>query len=121
MLMLRVFGLIVGAIKTAVTMLRHFGGQVDGPESLGAPLTDAEVEKVLVGLAAAHPEFSDWRNSIVDLMKILNLDSSLSHRQELAAELGYTGARNGSAEMNVWLHKEVMRKVAEDYPRPKNA
>jgi hypothetical protein len=63
--------------------------------------------------AAGQKEKYDWQRSIVDLMKLLNLDSSLHARQELAKELGYTGALDGSAEMNVWLHKQVMTKLAE--------
>ena len=55
----------------------------------------------------------NWDKSIVDLMKLLKLDSSLTARKQLAQELGYTGALNGSAEMNIWLHKQVMTKVAE--------
>ena len=54
----------------------------------------------------------NWRTSIVDLMKLLGLDSSLDNRKELATELGYTGDKDGSAEMNIWLHKEVMRQLA---------
>ena len=54
----------------------------------------------------------NWRTSIVDLMKLLGLDSSLDNRKELATELGYTGNKDGSAEMNIWLHREVMRQLA---------
>ncbi len=56
----------------------------------------------------------DWKKSIVDLMKVLDLDSSLKNRQELAKELGYTGDMNDSAKMNVWLHKQVMIKLADN-------
>lgn len=56
----------------------------------------------------------DWRHSIVDLMKLLNLDSSLAARKELAIELNYSGAKDGSAEMNIWLHKAVMKNLAEN-------
>lgn len=56
----------------------------------------------------------DWRNSIVDLMKALDLDSSLSARKELAGELNYTGDTNDSATMNIWLHKALMKKLAEN-------
>ena len=56
----------------------------------------------------------DWRRSIVDLMKALDLDSSLSARKELAAELNYTGDMNDSATMNMWLHKALMKKLAEN-------
>ena len=77
------------------------------------PITVAEVEAMISKVAAGQKEKFDWQRSIVDLMKLLNLDSSLHARQELAKELGYTGARDGSAEMNVWLHKQVMTKLAE--------
>jgi hypothetical protein len=64
--------------------------------------------------AAAAGQKLNWRTSIVDLMKLLNLDSSLAARKELATELGYTGDMNDSATMNIWLHKQVMKKVAEN-------
>ncbi|MCH8685865.1 DUF3597 domain-containing protein [Pedomonas mirosovicensis] len=71
-----------------------------------------DVEAILNGMAAKSGEKLNWQTSIVDLMKLLGLDSSLSARKELAQELGYTGALDGSAEMNVWLHKRVMRELA---------
>ena len=64
-------------------------------------------------IADAQKEKLNWKESIVDLMKLLKLDSSLAARKELAHELGYTGALDGSADMNVWLHKQVMTKLAE--------
>jgi len=73
-----------------------------------------DVEAVLTNLASQNKEKLDWRMSIVDLMKLLNLDSSLSARKELAKELNYTGDTNDSAKMNVWLHKQVMVKLAEN-------
>ena len=76
-------------------------------------MTTAEVEAMSAKVAAGQKEKYDWQKSIVDLMKLLNLDSSLNSRKELAKELGYTGALDGSAEMNVWLHKQVMTKLAE--------
>jgi hypothetical protein len=72
------------------------------------------VEAVLTNLAGQNKEKLDWRSSIVDLMKLLDLDSSLSARKELAKELNYTGDMNDSASMNVWLHKQVMIKLAEN-------
>lgn len=71
-----------------------------------------DVEAVLAGIAQRRdgPDLN-WRTSIVDLMKLLDLDSSLDNRRELATELGYTGEKNGSAEMNIWLHKAVMREL----------
>ncbi|UYY59955.1 DUF3597 domain-containing protein [Sphingomonas sp. S2-65] len=71
-----------------------------------------DVEQVLTTISAGkgNPDLN-WRTSIVDLMKLLDLDSSLDNRKELATELGYTGEKNGSAEMNIWLHKAVMQQL----------
>jgi len=71
-----------------------------------------DVEAVLQGLAANQKQQLNWRTSIVDLMKLLGLDSSLENRKELARELGYKGDTNDSATMNVWLHKQVMTQLA---------
>ena len=65
-------------------------------------------------MAAKNSEKLDWKKSIVDLMKLVGMDSSLSERKELAKELGYTGDMNDSAKMNVWLHKQVLHKLAEN-------
>ena len=73
-----------------------------------------DVEAVVGGMAANKKEKLDWRKSIVDLMKVLDLDTSLTARKQLAQELGYKGELNGSAEMNIWLHKAVMKKLAEN-------
>ena len=73
-----------------------------------------DVEAVLNSLNAKQPQKLNWQSSIVDLMKLVGLDSSLQHRKELATELGYTGDQNDSAAMNIWLHKAVMRKLAEN-------
>jgi hypothetical protein len=77
------------------------------------PISKADVEAILAKLADEQDEDYDWKRSIVDLMKLLKLDSGLGARKQLAQELGYTGALDGSAEMNVWLHKQVMTKLAE--------
>ena len=69
---------------------------------------------ILDKLAAQSKEKLDWRQSIVDMMKLLNLDSSLAARKELADELHFTGDKNDSASMNIWLHKQVMVKLAEN-------
>jgi Domain of unknown function (DUF3597) len=79
----------------------------------GKPVSTVDVAAKLDALAAKSREDFDWRRSIVDLMKMLDLDSSLKSRKELAKELGYTGNANDSATMNVWLHKQVMTKLAE--------
>jgi Domain of unknown function (DUF3597) len=73
-----------------------------------------DVEEVLDGLADNASQELDWRHSIVDLMKLLNLDSGLAARKELAKELHYSGDTNDSAAMNIWLHKQVMIKLAEN-------
>ena len=77
------------------------------------PISRADVEAILKKLHDEQREDFDWRKSIVDLMKLLKLDSGLAARKQLAQELGYTGALDGSAEMNTWLHKQVMTKLAE--------
>ena len=75
----------------------------------GQPGQGVNVEQVLTqrSQAKGNPDLN-WRSSIVDLMKLLDLDSSLDNRKALATELGYTGAKDGSAEMNIWLHRQVM-------------
>ena len=77
-----------------------------------APAQTVDVAAIVDKAAAASGEKLAWRTSIVDLMKALKIDSSLSARKELAKELGYTGDTNDSASMNVWLHKQVMAKLA---------
>ena len=79
-----------------------------------AAAQSVDVEAVLTDLAAKNPQQLNWRTSIVDLMKLLNLDSSLHARQELARELHYNGDMNDSAAMNIWLHKQVMHKLEEN-------
>ena len=72
-----------------------------------------DVEQVLgyISVAKGNSDLN-YKTSIVDLLKLLDIDSSLDNRKELATELGYTGPKDGSAEMNIWLHKEVMRQLA---------
>ena len=78
------------------------------------PMPVVDVAAILNGLAAKNPEKLDWKRSIVDLMKLVGMDSSLSARKELATDLHYTGDQNDSASMNIWLHKEVLRKLSEN-------
>lgn len=73
-----------------------------------------DVETVLETMAAGNKQSLDWRHSIVDLMKLVGIDSSLANRKALAQELGYTGDTSDSATMNVWLHKQVLRKLSEN-------
>src|SRR5215472_5137797 len=85
------------------------------PASAGTSTISTTAAKTIskADVEAIQDEDYDWKRSIVDLMKLLKLDSGLGARKQLAQELGYTGALDGSAEMNVWLHKEVMTKLAE--------
>jgi 3-oxoacyl-ACP reductase-like protein len=71
-----------------------------------------DVEAILTAAAASVNYETNWRTSIVDLMKLCGLDSSLTNRKELATELGYTGDMNDSASMNIWLHRQVMNQLA---------
>jgi hypothetical protein len=89
------------------------GTAVPGTAS-SASVQSVDVEAVLNGMAAQQSETLNWRTSIVDLMKLLGLDSSLAARKELAGELHYTGSTDDSASMNIWLHKQVMKKLAEN-------
>jgi hypothetical protein len=122
-----IFGKIMGAI---------FGGKADAAPASGgsgggatpsasgaapaaapsaapaAPPESVDVAAILDKAVAAKKEKLEWRTSIVDLMKALDIDSSLAARKELAKELGYSGDTNDSASMNVWLHKQVMGKLA---------
>ncbi|SAK97537.1 hypothetical protein AWB76_07430 [Caballeronia temeraria] len=84
------------------------------PAQSAAPMQEVDVEAVLTQMQANNSEQLNWRTSIVDLMKLLGLDSSLSARKELASELHYTGNTEDSASMNIWLHKQVMQKLAEN-------
>ena len=83
------------------------------PAATGKPMSRAELEELIKKTASTQQEELHWQESIVDLMKLFKLDSGLGARKELAKELGYTGALDGSAEMNVWLHRQVMIKLAE--------
>ena len=89
---------------------------VEAP-AVAAPVAISAVDVVakLEALAAAHAEKLNWKVSIVDLLKLLGLDSSLGVRKELAAELGCPADKMGdSAQMNMWLHKTVLQKLAEN-------
>jgi hypothetical protein len=77
-----------------------------------AAMPEVDVEQILAGMQGQAGQQLNWRTSIVDLLKLLGLDSSLQSRKELAAELHYSGDTNDSATMNVWLHRQVMNKLA---------
>jgi hypothetical protein len=82
------------------------------PKAAPAAASDVDVAAILDAAVAKAGQKLDWRKSIVDLLKALGLDSSLSARKKLAAELAYTGDTDDSAKMNVWLHKQVLQKLA---------
>jgi hypothetical protein len=123
-----IFGKIMGAIFGSKATAAPAGGTAPtggaapaGGSSSGAgsaaapaptPAQTVDVAPILDKAVAAKGEKLDWKHSIVDLMKALDIDSSLSARKELAKELGYSGDTNDSASMNIWLHKQVMVKLA---------
>jgi hypothetical protein len=84
-----------------------------GAPATGKSMTQAEVEAMIKKIADGQNEKLNWQQSIVDLMKLLKIDSSFASRKQLAQELGYRGSLDGSAEMNIWLHKQAMAKLAE--------
>ncbi|MHA6645941.1 DUF3597 domain-containing protein [Mesorhizobium sp. A623] len=79
-----------------------------------APAQSVDVAAILEKAVAGKKQKLNWRTSIVDLMKALDMESSLAERKELAAELGYTGSTSDSAAMNTWLHKALLKKLAEN-------
>ena len=78
------------------------------------PIPKAQVEEMIRNIATKKGEKSNWNESIVDLLKLLDIDSSLAARKQLARELDYTGPLDGSAEMNIWLHRQVIYQLAEN-------
>jgi hypothetical protein len=109
-----IFGKIMSAIFGTKADAAPAGGGAapSGSSAGGAPAATVDVAPILDKAVAAKGEKLAWRTSIVDLMKALDIDSSLGARKELAKELGYTGDTNDSATMNIWLHKQVMTKLA---------
>lgn len=84
------------------------------PQAATPAAQPVDIEAVLDGLNAERDQKLNWRTSIVDLMKLVGLESSLSERKELADELGYTGDKSDSAAMNIWLHKQVLKKLQDN-------
>jgi len=111
---------IFGNIMSAIFKSGSPAGKPAAPSSTTpgatatATMVQVDVAAVLTKLEQQNEEDLDWRRSIVDLMKLLNLDSSLAARKQLAQELRYGGDMSDSASMNVWLHKQVMQKLAEN-------
>jgi hypothetical protein len=113
-IMSAIFGTSASATPAggSATSTASGGGAASSASASAAPAATVDVAAILDKAVAAQKEKLEWRTSIVDLMKALNIDSSLSARKELAHELGYTGDTNDSASMNIWLHKQMMAKLA---------
>jgi hypothetical protein len=103
---------VVG-LAAASTAASTTSGSSAASATTGKPMTRDELEAMIEKIAREQDENYNWDQSIVDLMKLLKLDSSFTARKQLAQELGYRGKLDGSADMNVWLHKQVMVKLAE--------
>lgn len=123
----------MGLFKNMLNKIFHAGAKAEAPPDAWKPGQTAkpaggparagggtavaqavDITATLDRMAAAHHEKLDWKHSIVDLMKLVGMDSSLEERKELAKDLKYTGDMNDSAAMNMWLHKEVMRRLSEN-------
>ena len=120
-IMSTIFGSEANAASAPAGGVAPAGTPAAGKPPAGTPAAGAksaaaavDVAANLDALAKASKEKFDWRKSIVDLIKLLKLFSGLAARKELAKELGYTGDMGDSAKMNVWLHKQVMTKLAEN-------
>ena len=115
----KIFGAASAAPNTAPPSSTPASAPPAGPGAdpaapTGPAPAQVDVEAVLTAMAAKNSQRLNWQTSIVDLMKLLDLDSSLDQRKLLADELGYSGDANDSAGMNVWLHKQVMTQLAQN-------
>ena len=114
----------MGMFHDLMNKIFHHAANAERPVDAAVPGTPAgiavavaapvDVAAILTKLASENKEKLEWKTSIVDLMKLVGMDSSFSARKALAADLHYTGDTNDSASMNIWLHKEVMRKLADN-------
>jgi hypothetical protein len=105
-----IFGKAQAAGAAVADAVSGIGGAAK-PQPMSRADLEAKIQKIADDTGRKN---YNWKQSIVDLMKLLDLDSSLTARKQLAQELGYTGKLDGSAEMNVWLHKEVMKQMMEN-------
>jgi hypothetical protein len=116
----------MGMFADLMNKIFHYAANAERPLDAAVPVrttpgpvavavaAPVDVAAILTKLASENKEKLDWRTSIVDLMKLVGMDSSLAARKALATDLHYTGDTNDSATMNIWLHKEVMRKLADN-------
>jgi hypothetical protein len=108
---------VQAANRQGVSVADARPGAYSSPAATGSnmpPASTVDVAATLDKMAASNKEKLDWKHSIVDLMKLVGMDSSLTARKELAKDLNYTGDTNDSATMNMWLHKQVMKKLSEN-------
>ena len=113
-LMSKIFHSSTGGSAQAAPAPSPTKGSGAGPAATAQPIGAVDVAAILDKMASENKQKLDWRHSIVDLMKLVGMDSSLSARRELAADLKYSGDTGDTATMNIWLHKEVMKKLAEN-------
>ncbi|MEP6992217.1 MAG: DUF3597 domain-containing protein [bacterium] len=99
---------------TGVSEVNPGGAAITAAAAPAAAMSSFDVSARLEEMASASSQKLDWKSSIVDLMKLVGIDSSMTNRKALAHELGFPGDTNDSASMNVWLHKAVMQKLAEN-------
>ena len=102
------------APATPATPSGTSGQPTAGAGPVAQPAATVDVAAILDKMASESKQKLDWKHSIVDLMKLVGMDSSLNARRELAADLKYSGDTNDTATMNIWLHKEVMNKLREN-------
>ena len=111
-----IFRKIFPSSKSAEAAPAPAPGGIEAPTQITTPrpaaISEVDVEAILNNMAASAGQPLNWRSSIVDLLKLLDLDSGLQSRKELAAELNYSGDTSDSASMNIWLHRQVMNKLA---------
>ena len=113
-LMSKIFGHATTPVVTSTIAGQPVSAAGAATAVAAPPSPVVDVAAILNGLAVKNPEKLDWKSSIVDLMKLVGMDSSLTARKELAKDLHYTGDTNDSASMNVWLHQEVLTQLAKN-------
>lgn len=111
-----IFGALKSAIFGSSATRAPQGPATTTPAQASQPSPSSgiqvDIDAILSAKAATKPEKLNWQSSIVDLMKLVDIDPSLENRKALASELGYTGDTQDTANMNVWLHRQVMQQLA---------
>ena len=105
---------VTASASASVTQTAAVSSAAAAPQAAAVPLTPSALQAKLQAMSQGSGQKLNWQTSIVDLMKLVGLDPSLTNRKQLAQELGFTGDTNDSASMNIWLHKAVMDKLAAD-------